>query len=387
MKKLQIYLLMASFGLCSIMDARSQNNSRPVRKAAVQQVEQQPAMQEVVEKDSHNVVVYERPVQPDEHIVPSVDVQEENNDDGSVTKIVTTVEQQGDKEVTTKETWTKYLQYAGLVGLATAAWYYHNHIVDKFNELDDWLHGKSKTYLFDRANATLPQRELEKMWIEKFGTSSKLLTPDLTLHGDSPKDHGLLTREVEKLNFDGMVSAKITKLSNVTNLNNEQEKLTDEQQAKLDALALSGGFNGKLEAEKISNMVLSDQQKALDDIKNIDEETAKLRFGSAVLTGAVQIPVFSVFQGLSGYGQGTIDGRYAVNNVIGLTNLTKMEKAKIVASMAKEGAKSAVKASLRSPITYAFAASQTLYDNVNPETAQASMDATNKNIDVQELYQ
>ena len=152
-------------------------------------------------------------------------------------------------------------------------------------------------------------------------------------------------------------------------------------------MAVSGGHSGKIEAEKISKMIIAEQQKALDDIKNIEDKTTELRAESAAWDGLFQIPGWYVTSRILGGIQGAAEGRYAVNNVVGLTNLTNMEKAKMIASITQAGAKSAAQASLRTPIPYTLAAAEFLYRNVNPETAQVSMDTTDANIDTQELYQ
>ena len=190
MKKLQMYLLMLSLAACAIMDARQQNNQKSVRKVVAKPVAQ-PVVQELVEQDSHNVVVDERALRRGEQVVPSVDEKIEKNDDGSVTETVTTVQVEDDKVITTTETWTKYLKYAALglgamsaAGLGYYAYQDPDRLAHKFNQLNDWWNGSATQAAADGGDADQS--------IPEVGNEA-------------------------------------------TPLDNNFEKLTDEQQAKLDA--------------------------------------------------------------------------------------------------------------------------------------------------------
>jgi len=129
-------------------------------------------------------------------------------------------------------------------------------------------------------------------------------------------------------------------------------------------------------------MTIAEQQIALDNI-DVDQ----LRLHSALTGGALSIPTFYLLEGAYGGVSGGMQAKQAMNQAPGFQTMTSAQRAKFVASIAKERAQQMAKASLRSPVPYAFAAGHFLYENVNPQTAQASMDATDTTMDTAQLYQ
>jgi len=320
------------------IECKSDKNSQKNPRIRVAPVRNKPAaVVEVAENnEDYSKTIKEKPLKKSEHVQPSVDVTRTQLEDGSVVEVKTTVTpipQEG-KVVTTTEKW-EFKDYAKAVAIGAAALGAVGLGIayrDQITEITQ--------------NAPLGQSY----------KNSKMIHVDELDNQSTENDGGF-------------------------------PSLTAEQQAKLEALDVSGGYIGKSEAEKIQKMTIAEQQKALDDIKNIEDETRQLRQSSAVVGAALTPLAFYTIEGAIGAVKGVNGAKEAFNIVPGMTNLTRAEQAKYMQTFVKEGARSAARASLRSPALYGFATGQFLYDNIDPATSQASIDATDRNIDAGELYQ